>query len=193
VSASIGTAGIGVRDEAAGDRAAVLAVIEAAFGDEPEVVGLWDELRDIPGTHSLVAVVDEEVVGHVGLTPGWVDARDRVVPVLVLSPLSVRPDRQRAGIGRTLVDAALARGEELGSPAVFLEGDPAYYSRLGFVPARAHGFTPPSVRIPGAAFQVVLLAAYDAGVTGALVYPDVFWRHDAVGLRGEALARFTDS
>jgi putative acetyltransferase len=49
------------------------------------------------------------------------------------------------------------------------------------------------VRIPGAAFQVVLLAAYDAGVTGALVYPDVFWRHDAVGLRGEALARFTDS
>jgi putative acetyltransferase len=108
----------------------------------------------------------------------------------VLSPLSVRPDRQRSGIGAALVAAALARGESLGSPAVFLEGDPAYYARLGFLPAREHGFTPPSERIPGGAFQVVLLPTYDASVIGALVYPDVFWRHDAVGLRGEDLERF---
>ena len=179
-----------VRDEEPHDRQAVLDVIGAAFGEEPEVVGLWDELRDIPGTQSLVAVDDDEVVGHVGLTPAWVDAPDRVVEVLVLSPLSVRPERQRVGIGRALVAAALARGEELGSPAVFLEGDPAYYARLGFLPAREHGFTPPSERIPGAAFQVVLLAAYDTSVAGALVYPDVFWRHDAVGLRGELLERY---
>jgi putative acetyltransferase len=181
-----------IRDETAEDRAAALAVIGAAFAGEPEVVGLWDELRDIAGTQSLVAVLDDEVVGHVGLTPAWIDAPDRVVEVLVLSPLSVRPDRQRSGIGAALVAAALARGESLGSPAVFLEGDPAYYSRLGFGPAREHGFTPPSERIPGAAFQVVLLPAYDASVAGALVYPDVFWRHDAVGLRGELLARFLE-
>jgi putative acetyltransferase len=66
---------------------------------------------------------------------------------------------------------------------VFLEGDPRYYGPLGFAPAGAWGFTRPSVRIPEAAFQAVRLPAYDAGVTGALVYPDVFWRHDAVGLR----------
>jgi putative acetyltransferase len=184
------TSAVEIRDEEPRDRQAVLDVIGAAFGDEPGVVGLWDELRDITGTQSLVAVLGDEVTGHVGLTPAWVDAPDRVVEVLVLSPLSVRPDRQRAGIGRALVAAALARGEELGSPAVFLEGDPAYYSRLGFAPAREHRFTPPSVRLPGAAFQVVLLSAYDTSVTGALVYPDVFWRHDAVGLRGEDLARF---
>lgn len=32
-------------------------------------------------------------------------------------------------------------------------------------------------------FQVWRLPAYHGDVTGALVYPDVLWRHDAVGLR----------
>ena len=66
---------------------------------------------------------------------------------------------------------------------MFLEGDPRYYSRLGFVPAGPLGFTAPSPRIPGPAFQVWPTPAYRGGLSGALVYPDVFWRHDAVGLR----------
>ena len=45
------------------------------------------------------------------------------------------------------------------------------------------GFTAPSVRIPPLAFQVWTAPSYSGGVSGALVYPDVFWRHDAVGLR----------
>jgi putative acetyltransferase len=43
------------------------------------------------------------------------------------------------------------------------------------------------VRIPEPAFQVATLPGYDqAWMRGALVYPDVWWRHDAVGLRPEA-------
>jgi putative acetyltransferase len=179
-----------VRDETPADRDAVLDVLAAAFVDEPEVVGLWRELRDVAGTRSLVAVLDGAVVGHVGLTPGWIDAPDRVVTVRVLSPLSVRPEHQRTGVGGRLVESVCALADELGSPAVFLEGDPGYYGRHGFLPGREHGFAAPSERIPGGAFQVRLLPAYDASVTGALVYPDVFWRHDAVGLRGEDLERF---
>ena len=60
---------------------------------------------------------------------------------------------------------------------------PAYYSRLGFESGRGHGFTQPSVRIPDAAFQVVLLPAYEAWMSGALVYNEVFWAYDSVGLR----------
>ncbi len=179
-----------VRDEMPADQGDVLDVIARAFVDEPEVVDLWRELRDVPGTRSLVAVRDAAVVGHVGLTPAWVDAPDRVVTVRVLSPLSVRPEHQRSGVGGRLVTAACSLAEELGAPAVFLEGDPGYYGRHGFLPGREHGFTAPSERIPGAGFQVKLLPAYDASVIGALVYPDVFWRHDAVGLRGEDLERF---
>ncbi len=107
--------------------------------------------------------------------------------MLVLSPLSVRPDRQGQGVGRRLVEQSLATLRDRSEPVVFLEGAPAYYVRLGFQAAEPWGFTAPSVRIPPPAFQAVRLPSYDAakgsGLSGALVYPDVFWRYDSVGLR----------
>jgi hypothetical protein len=36
----------------------------------------------------------------------------------------------------------------------------------------------------------MLLTGYEPTIKGALVYPDVFWRHDAVGLRGAVLEHF---
>jgi hypothetical protein len=84
------------------------------------------------------------------------------------------------------VGEALRRLDERRAPLVFLEGDPGYYSRLGFLSGDQLGFTAPSVRIPGPAFQVATLTGYDrTTMTGALVYPDVFWRHDCVGVRPE--------
>jgi len=76
----------------------------------------------------------------------------------------------------------IGRGLELlaerNVPLVFLEGPPAYYSRLGFQPATDHGFRKPSLRIPDAAFQVLRLPAYEPWMTGTLVYAEPFWRHD---------------
>lgn len=178
-----------VREEQPADADAVRAVIAAAFDDEA-VARLWDDLADREGTASLVAVSDDEVVGHVGLSWGWLDTRDHLVDTLVLSPLSVAPDHQRGGVGRALVARAVAAADDLGSPVLFLEGDPAYYSRLGFELATTHGFTPPSARIPLPAFQCVLLSAHRPWMTGGLVYPEVFWAHDSVGLRGEMLKKF---
>jgi putative acetyltransferase len=177
-----------VRQTRPTDDSAVKDVIERAFLDEPEVAGLWKALDQRPGTTSYVVEIDGSVVGHVGLSWGWVDAPARLVDVLVLSPLSVAPTHQRRGIGRTLVEHTISVAGDLGAPVLFLEGDPGYYGRLGFVPAVLHGFTAPSARIPSRAFQCVLLPAYDASVLGALIYPDTFWAFDAVGLRGERLA-----
>jgi putative acetyltransferase len=174
-----------VRPERRSDEPAVDAVVAAAF-DGPQVPTL---LRDMRRDHcwlglSFVATGRSgEVVGHVSFTRGWVDAPERLVDVLVLSPLSVRPDVQRRGVGRALVEDGL---EALGSrtePMVFLEGDPAYDRPLGFAAAGGWGFARPSVRIPEPAFQAMRLPAFHEGLSGALVYPDVFWRHDAVGLR----------
>ncbi len=136
-----------------------------------------------------MAVVDGEVVGHVRITRGWVDAPERAVEVMVLSPLSVAPARQRQGIGEALAARAVAEADDRGAPAILLEGDPGYYSRLGWGPAADLGITPPSPRIPAAACQVVRLAAYEPWMRGPLVYADTFWEHDCVGLRGEDLAR----
>jgi putative acetyltransferase len=160
-------------------------VAAAAFGDD-HVPRLLDALRASPAWLDLSFVAADhrdEVVGHVCFTRGWLDAEQRLVEVLVLSPLSVRPDRQRQGVGTALVEHALSVLERRAEPLVFLEGSPDYYPRMGFVPGATLGLTPPSTRIPGPAFQVVTLPSYRPWMTGALVYPDVFWALDAVGLR----------
>ncbi|HEX3649093.1 MAG TPA: GNAT family N-acetyltransferase [Pseudonocardiaceae bacterium] len=168
-----------VRDEEPGD--AVRRIHQAAFGAEGDMVAtLVDELR-AGGALSLVAEVDGQVVGHVMFSRGWLDAPAGLVDVRVLSPLGVLPAHQRTGVGAALVRAGLDRLTDV--PLVFLEGHPDYYPRFGFRPGAELGFGKPSQRIPDAAFQVVTLPAYRPWMTGTLVYPDVFWRHDAVGLR----------
>jgi putative acetyltransferase len=171
-----------LRPERPDDAAAVRRLHAAAFGDDV-VPDLVEDLRRSDGAWSRVADDDGEVVGHVMLTASLLDAPRRLVEVLTLSPLGVLPGRQRRGIGTDLVRAAVQAAREREAPVLFLEGDPAYYGRLGFVAGADVGFRRPSLRIPPAAFQAFLLPAYEPWMTGTLVYPDVFWRHDAVGLR----------
>lgn len=176
-----------MRAETREDESLTREVVAAAFGDEP-VAELLDGLRRSSAWRDLsfVAVEDERVVGHVSFSRGWLDASRRLVEVLVLSPLSVHPAAQGRGLGSALVRRALEVLQERPEPLVFLEGSPAYYRRLGFHPGEPYGFAAPSTRIPPAAFQFVPLPSYQSWMTGALVYPDVFWEHDAVGLRDAA-------
>lgn len=176
-----------VRPETGEDEAASREVVAAAFGEEP-VAELLDGLRTSSAWRDLSLVADEEgrVVGHVSFSRGWLDAPRRLVEVLVLSPLSVHPGAQGRGVGSALVRRGLELLQDRPEPLVFLEGSPAYYRRFGFHPGEPYGFAAPSARIPPAAFQFVALPSYQPWMTGALVYPDVFWEHDAVGLREPA-------
>jgi putative acetyltransferase len=174
-----------IRPEREGERSRIREVVHAAFEDVT-VADLVDALQaDEAGRKgaSIVALAGDRVVGHVQLSRSWLDAPTKVLEVLVLSPLAVAPDRQGEGIGGALVRAAIAAAEGLGSPLLFLEGSPRYYPRFGFVPGGPLGFIRPSVRIPESAFQVVKLPAWESWMTGQLVYSEVFWRQDAVGLR----------
>ncbi|WP_433073043.1 GNAT family N-acetyltransferase [Dactylosporangium sp. CA-052675] len=181
-----------IRDVLPAEVPAAEAVVSAAFGEAPDgrVVQMMRALRTGGATRaSLVAVAGEELVGHVGLSRAWVDARRELVEVMVLSPLSVRPDRQRRGVGTALVAAALETAEDRGAPAVFLEGSPDYYGRRGFGFASALGFDRPSTRIPEPGFQVALLSSYEPWMVGRLIYPEAFWTTDTVGLRDPELER----
>ncbi len=51
-----------------------------------------------------------------------------------------------------------------------------------------HDLERPSRRIPEPACQVRLLSRHEPWMTGRLVYPDVWWRLDLVGLRDPDLA-----
>lgn len=178
---------VDVRYEKHADAAAVAEVQREAFGDQGDVVAaLVDDLRALlyrDGGLSLVAERRGEVVGHVMFSHGLVDAPARLVTVEILSPVGVRPDAQGKGVATTLIRRGLEILSAGEAPAVFLEGDPAFYSRFGFVPAGARGFLKPSPRIPDAGFQVITLPSYEPWMTGTLVYPEPFWRHDLVGLR----------
>ncbi len=132
------------------------------------------------------------MAAHVGLSPAWVDARRELVDVWMLSPLSVHPDHQRRGLGTALVAAAIEAARAGGAPLLFLEGDPGYYGPRGFRPAHELGFLPPSDRVPVPALQVVRYDGAEDWMTGRVVYPDVWWRYDAAGLRDPELARIEE-
>ena len=172
------------------DTPAVEAVVEAAFGAQGASVN--DVMARLRGVEDmaveLVAVEDDDVVGCVALSRAWLDARERLVDVLVLSPLAVAPARQGRGIGTRLLAGIPDVAERLDAPLVFLEGAPDFYGRHGWSAASAHDLERPSRRIPEPACQVLLLSGHQPWMTGRLVYPDVWWRLDLVGLRDPDLA-----
>ncbi|WP_305784707.1 GNAT family N-acetyltransferase [Symbioplanes lichenis] len=179
-----------IREVTPSDEPAVEQLVAAAFGEplDGPVVRMMRALKAGGAARaSLVAVAGDELIGHVGLSRGWVDARRSLVEVLVLSPLSVRPDRQGHGAGTALLAAALETADDRHAPAVFLEGSPGYYGRRGFGAGSALGFDRPSTRIPDPAFQVALLSSHEPWMTGRLIYPEAFWATDTVGLRDPLL------
>jgi putative acetyltransferase len=100
-----------VHDETPEDIAHIRGLHTLAFDDGGKVPRLVDALRVAVAPvapMSFVAVLDNQVVGHVMLTAARLDAPSRIVDVYVLSPLGVLPSLQRHGIGTKLVSHALA-------------------------------------------------------------------------------------
>jgi putative acetyltransferase len=179
-----------IRWERPGDHTAVRRLHTEAFGDDV-VARLVDVLRVTPAPlepRSCVAEDGGEVTGHVMLTAGRLDTRQRLLDVLVLSPLAVLPSRQGHGIGGALVARAREVAHDCGVPLLFVEGDPRFYASRGFERADALGMRSPSLRIPPASFQVARLPGWQSWMTGTLVYAAPFWALDCVGLRDPLLA-----
>jgi len=159
-----------VRTERSDDHEAVAAVVGAAFGSpvEPRLVEGFRASAGYLAELALVAEDDDEVVGHVMFT--LTELADGT-SILMLSPLAVRPDRQRRGVGTALVREGLRVSAERTEPLVIVEGDPKYYSRFGFVAASELGLERPYESIPEAAFQARPLPAYVERARGRVVYP----------------------
>lgn len=161
-----------IRDAMPTDHGAIDAIVGAAFESEAEValVGriraggilLWER----------VAERDGEIVGHVMVSRAKLDGGRQVA---MLSPLAVRPDMQRAGIGSALVRDVCAIADAAGEPLIGLQGSPEYYGRLGFVDSRSVDITMDLPDwAPREAGQVLILAGYDASLRGHVVESDAF-------------------
>ena len=81
-------------------------------------------------TVSLIAEVDGHVVGHVAFSP--VTISDGTQNWYGLGPVSVLPEHQRKGIGKSLILEGISRLKGLNAKGCCLVGHPDYYMKLGF-------------------------------------------------------------
>lgn len=126
-----------IRTASAPDTPAILDVLTNAFGDEGKsiaelVVSLLHDPTALP-LLSLVAEDGGEIIGHILFSAVHIEGSEPV-SASILAPLAVAPQRQRADVGRQLVTAGLDALRTQGVDAVFVLGDPAYYTRFGFSP-----------------------------------------------------------
>ena len=119
-----------IRRERASDVVAREALLDACFGANRQL-RTCQRLRDgrAPAAGlALSALVEGRLVGTLRL---WhVSAGG--VRALLLGPLAVDPSCNKLGIGRALMNHALAAARTRGHGAVILLGDAPYYARFGF-------------------------------------------------------------
>lgn len=124
-----------IRPELPSDLEAIRRINAAAFGRDAESQ-LVDELRRSNSLAlSLVAIVDGEIVGHVAFSPVSIEQAPAGFRAIGLAPVAVLPEHQRRGIAAALIRSGLAEITVMGFHGVVVLGDPAYYSRFGFIPA----------------------------------------------------------
>ncbi len=128
---------VSIRSEEPGDHTQVFKVNSQAFETDLEAK-LVEALRgSVEPLISLVAGVEDRVVGHILFTPVSVDQGSREgAALMALGPMAVLPEFQNRSIGSRLVEEGLARCRALGTEAVFVLGHADYYPRFGFEPAR---------------------------------------------------------
>ncbi len=114
---------------------------EAAFGDSL-AADLIDALRSNKKVDlSLVAEVNNELVGHIMFSPVIVEGAMSSKRRTALAPVAVIPEQQRTGVGTALINEGLKKCKTMGIDYVILLGHKTYYPRFGFKPMKNHGLS----------------------------------------------------
>ena len=166
---------IKIREEREADYDAVRIVNDRAFG-APEEGKIIEKLRKkCQETVSLVAVLDERIVGHIFFSPVTIDNEDKQVIGMGLAPMAVLPDFQKQGIGSLLVKEGLRRIKETDCPFIIVLGHVDYYPRFGFERASKYGLKCQWDGVPDEAFMILWLnESMMNNVSGIAKYRDEF-------------------
>lgn len=113
---------------AAGTRGAIRALLDAAFdGDFSDD----DWAHALGGTHALI-VDGDAVIAHASVVPRDLEVGAQRIRVGYVEAVAVRPDRQRTGLGTSVMRAlaeVIARDHALGALST---GEWHFYERLGW-------------------------------------------------------------
>ena len=143
------------------DPAMIEEVLDRAFGPDRHARTAYRIREGMPWLPGLsFAALDENdlLVGTIQCWPIALQTKQGPVPLVMVGPVAVVPERQGEGFGIGLMSAMIAADAELavtGSPALaqVLIGDAEYYGRWGFSAAMTGGW-----RCPGPYEQNRLLA-----------------------------------
>ena len=166
-----------IRQENKGDYNEVFEVNKLAFGQDNEA-NLVDLLRKsnafIPEL-SLVAILDNKIVGHILFTKIQIENEDKSkTESLALAPMAVRPEFQNKGIGGQLIKHGLEKARELQHKSVIVLGHEHYYPKFGFVPADKWSIKSP-YDVPRNAFMALELVTDGLkNANGLVKYPKEF-------------------
>lgn len=130
-----------IRKETESDYEKVKEVIQSAFSKRLELEDEFDEWGVVDAVRnsdsyinelSLVAEINDRIVGHVLFTPLTINDGMNTFGSLALGPVSVHRDFQNQGIGTRLVNAGILAAKKMGYQSVIVLVDYKYYSRFGF-------------------------------------------------------------
>lgn len=171
-----------IRQEISEDYKIVYKLIKDAFdeaentdGDEHKLVKRLRKSKNYIPQLSLVASIDNEIVGHILLSKLSIENNCEKYESLALAPLSVSPKYQRMGIGSKLINKALSLAKELGYNSVFVLGDENYYPKFGFKESIHFGIRAP-FEVPSKNFMAIELESNSLKkVYGDIVYAKEFF------------------
>lgn len=147
----------------------VLLVEREAFKSDKEAKLVMDMLLDPTAKPrlSLIAIIDNQVVGHILFTKAHFANQHNQPIISILAPLAIKPNYQKQGIGSKLIKKGLKILSESAVKLVFVLGHIDYYPKHGFVPAIPLGLEPP-YSIPKEVENAWMVKALSSEILGSI-------------------------
>ena len=139
------------------------------FRDKPDFVSELD----------FVLEKDGEIIGQVMYVRSAIQADDgRTIPVMTFGPISIAPAYKRMGYGTMLLRHSMDEAKKLGTGALAITGNLAFYGKSGFVVASTRGVhyfaEPREAEVPY--FLICeLVPGFLDGVTGVYKDPEGYF------------------
>ncbi|MDB2414387.1 N-acetyltransferase [Rickettsiales bacterium] len=165
-----------IRNETSQDIEDITKVNDDAFAqtNEGKLILTLRESSDFDCRLSFVAEDESGVVGHLLLSPILIINENSYTSSLALAPMSVKPHKQKQGVGSALIKHAIDIAKNLKHKSIIVLGHPEFYTKFGFRPASFWGIHCP-FKVPDEVFMALELEENSLSKTSGVVqYPKAF-------------------